>query len=60
MIGDKTPEAAAAFLDLVIDRLAEEGITVSGILTDPAVVVLDARGRSPLQVLNIHRSNHAA
>lgn len=34
VVGDKTAEAAAAFLDLAIDRLAEEGIAVSGILTD--------------------------
>jgi transposase InsO family protein len=34
VVGDKTAEAAAAFVDLVLDRLGEHDIEVTGLLTD--------------------------
>jgi len=34
IVGDKTAQTAAAFLDLVLDRLAAVGVELTGVLTD--------------------------
>ncbi|MBY5163288.1 integrase core domain-containing protein [Salsipaludibacter albus] len=56
--GDKTAAAAAAFLDLVIKRLDDLDVTVSGVLTDrgPEFVGRDFTGHTDLLEVTHHKT----
>jgi transposase InsO family protein len=58
VVGDKTAQAAADFLDTVIERLAAVGIELTGVLTDngPEFVGRDFTGHLTARTIDHHRT----